>query len=496
MFHISDVKRFLRCPIGFHLEQSEEKREFHPFVRLDERITDLAERKLGIQEAFVGEKGDDPQRAMEALSSYSWLMKARFEYHDLRIKVPFLHKTDDGWELFFLFTGIYPHGDDTTFYCATVWVLENLGLKLNHIRIIHLNAEYVRGRQLDPDALFTISDALYNNNNNPTIPLESIIRGRMRDFDTVLAQMRQLNETNLPEPVRTHLCTGRNRCSYYSQCFGDQLEEPDNSITHLSCSQYRYDMKNEGLDRLKDADIERIEGSRMQYAQICADANGGLFVDKMALKQWLSHVKYPISFLDFEWERFAVPPYEGMKPYDVLPFEYALYILHEDGSTENRVYLNVHDDRRNMAENLIRDIPEAGTVVAYNATSAESVRIREFQTLYPDLAEKLASINERMEDLQIPFITGTIYDVRMRGQWSLKVIMSMMNDPGYQDLDINQGMEAVYQWRHLDYDDETPQEEKKKIVEDLRKYCGMDAYAMTVIYNWLKSLVSEETDRK
>ena len=31
-------------------------------------------------------------------------------------------------------------------------------------------------------------------------------------------------------------------------------------------------------------------------------------------------------------------------------------------------------------------------------------------------------------------------------------------------------------------------EEKEKIIEDLKKYCGMDAYAMTVVYRWLVSL--------
>ena len=116
------------------------------------------------------------------------------------------------------------------------------------------------------------------------------------------------------------------------------------------------------------------------------------------------------------------------------------------------------------------------------------MRIQEFAQLFPDLSKKLLSINERMEDLQLPFLSGTVYDTRMRGQWSLKSIMSMMDDPGYQSLDIRQGMDAVFQWRHLDYNDEVDQEEKNKIIEDLKKYCGMDSYAMTVVYNWLKKM--------
>ena len=92
----------------------------------------------------------------------------------------------------------------------------------------------------------------------------------------------------------------------------------------------------------------------------------------------------------------------------------------------------------------------------------------------------------RMEDLQLPFSSGTVYDVRMRGFWSLKTIMSMMDDEGYKNLDIREGMDAVFQWRLLDYDDESADTEK--ITEDLKAYCGMDSYAMTVVYKWLLEL--------
>lgn len=160
--------------------------------------------------------------------------------------------------------------------------------------------------------------------------------------------------------------------------------------------------------------------------------------------------------------------------------------MEEDGTVKKKVYLNIHDDRRDMAENLVKDIPEIGSVIAYNADGAEKVRIQEFADMYPDLSDKLLSINERMEDLQLPFVSGIIYDIKMRGQWSLKAIMGMMDDPGYHALDIRQGMDAVFQWRHLDYNEDI--EEKDKIIEDLKKYCGMDSYAMTVVYQWLKEI--------
>ena len=95
----------------------------------------------------------------------------------------------------------------------------------------------------------------------------------------------------------------------------------------------------------------------------------------------------------------------------------------------------------------------------------------------------LLDMNSRMKDLQIPFISGMIYDVRMRGSWTLKQIMSMMEDPGYSQLEIRQGMDAVFQWRQLDRDEDV---NKDEIIDDLKKYCGMDSWAMVVVFKWIR----------
>ena len=143
-----------------------------------------------------------------------------------------------------------------------------------------------------------------------------------------------------------------------------------------------------------------------------------------------------------------------------------------------------------MAEGLILDIPAAGTVIAYNAEGAEKIRIQELADQFPEYAPQLLDINARMKDLQVPFATGMVYDVRMNGLWSLKKIMAMMDDPGYKDLDIAQGMQAVFQWRHLDRSEEDADSEK--ILQELKAYCGMDSYAMSVVYQWLLKIVRSE----
>ncbi len=486
MYHISDVTKYLRCPRLFMLDREQSRPAFRQFIRMDEQITDLAAEKLRVQNAFTGKRGDDPAAALQALTDREWLVKARFEYHGLRIKVPFLHRSGDVFDLYFLFAGLLPKVSDMTFYSATLWVLEGLGIPLGRIYIIHFNGDYIRGRELDTDALFVVDACFYNDHGNASGDAEELIRSRMRDYDVILTEMDALSEKDIPAPVRTNRCSGRMKCRFYSACFPQEGEEEDNSILFLNSAQYKYLMHDEGRKYLRDADPALLEGSLGQYAQVMADRRNGLFADKEALRSWLGELEYPLTFVDFEWERFAVPPYEGMRPYDVLLFEYSVDVMHEDGRRYHNVFLDVHDDRAHLVRSLLADIPESGSIIAYNAAGAEMIRLEELAEQLPEYGERLRALNRRMKDLQLPFESGIVYDVRMRGQWSLKRIMSMMDDPGYRDLDIRDGMEAVYQWRYLDK--ETADVDRAKIEEELKAYCGMDSYAMTVVLKWLEGL--------
>ncbi|MCH4207787.1 MAG: DUF2779 domain-containing protein [Solobacterium sp.] len=494
MYHISDCKKFNRCPRLFLQSRQEETHPlYQSYVRLDEAVTDLAVQKLGIKDYFLGQRSEEPEHALEALKTYDWLVKARFEYQDLRVKVPFLHRNGDGWDLYFLFAGLYPHASDIQFYNDMVWVLKGNHINLKEIRMIHLNADYVRGTELDPIQLFTISDSFYNDRCNPTIQIKQCLEQNETDLTDLLKRMKAAEEGPMPSPQRSNRCAGRQKCRFYDDCFQNEVQQPCDSILTLIGAKARYDMMKEGRTRLKDADETRIEGTRQQYAEIMADRSGGLYADQIALKTWMSDIQYPISFLDFEWECYAIPPYEGMKPYDVLPFEYSLHIMQEDGSLTHKVFLSIHDDREELADSLIKEIPETGSIVAYNAYGAEQIRIQELADRFKDKRAKLLNMNARMKDLQMPFLLGTVYDTRMNGCWTLKQIMSMMDDPGYQDLEIRKGMDAVFQWRHLDREEED-EATSREIVEGLKAYCGMDSYAMTVVYHWLQGIIESQKE--
>lgn len=50
---------------------------------------------------------------------------------------------------------------------------------------------------------------------------------------------------------------------------------------------------------------------------------------------------------------------------------------------------------------------------------------------------------------------------------------------------INEGMKAVYSWRDIDKEIDTDEE---KTIEELKKYCGLDAYGLVIVYRWLREI--------
>ena len=104
-------------------------------------------------------------------------------------------------------------------------------------------------------------------------------------------------------------------------------------------------------------------------------------------------------------------------------------------------------------------------------------------------AEMLEQINSRMVDLALPFSRGLIYDVRMRGLFSLKVLESIVDsEHPYSDLEINNGLKAVEIYRMMCHLDD--EEQKKQLLDHLYEYCGMDSFSMLKVYKWLLELTS------
>ena len=282
-------------------------------------------------------------------------------------------------------------------------------------------------------------------------------------------------------------CTRGYKCGYLNECFPNSVE--DDSIETLMSSQYKYQMKDEGIVSLKDADISRIEGFRQQYAQIMASKLGGLFYDYAALKTWLNDISQDvICYLDFEWLSYLYPPYQGMKPYDVLVFQYSLHI-EQNNELKHINYIGENDCRKAFIESLIENVPKQGHILVYNMEGAEKLRLMQLAKQFPQYEEQLKQIWERMIDLSLPFSTGNVYHIAMKGSYSLKTLVPIFSNYHYEDLDVSSGMDAVATYQlYLKAEDE----EKARLFEELKQYCALDTYGEYIVYHALKKMVGDE----
>ena len=480
MYHISDIKKYLRCE-RLYFFSKDDNNAFRPYLRFDENIVELLLEYFGIREYYEGVRNDPGDRFFNEIDNYEWFVHPRFVDGELRINIPFMHRKGEIYDLCFVYYSTQIKEIDLLSYRICLKVLNRQGIKVDDIYVVYLNGGYVNEGTLDVQKLFKCINTFKEKR------IIDLVKEGDFDYDATIAEMENF-DPDKHKPVKNRYCRLYGLCDYYATCFPNEKDEPDDSILYLVSSRNKNKMYHQGIKLLKDTDLSQLEGNRVQYAQVMASRNGGLYLEKLALKNWLSKIEErPISFIDFEWDRYLIPKYEKMKPMDVVCFEFALYYIDEDGHMEHRTFIGTGDCRREFVEALFQYVPEKGPILAYNAIGAECLRLKELADVYPEYADGLNKLIERFVDLAYPFDEGLIYDTRMQGNFSLKKLVDICSDYSYKDLDIYDGMEAVYNWRNIDRNETNDD----KVFKDLEEYCSLDAYGLFLVYKWLVELIVE-----
>ncbi len=480
MYHITDLKKYLKCPRLYFYSKDEEA-SFNHYLRSDESLIELLVRFLRVDSYFKGTVGDSNDVFLSNKDKYDYFVKIRFESNNFRIKVPIMHKvSEDLYDIYFVHNGVTIKELDFSYFSLTIEVLKKLNIEINKVFLAYINKDYVFSNILDIEQLFILID------NIDDIDLYDLFVGKIYDFKSIINRIESTS-LNSYLPHKTRICHARGVCPYYYDCFKEEANIEDDSILTLVSSANKDVMYKKGIRLLKDVDVSLLEGNRVQYGQIMASKKGGQFVLKYALKDWLKKLDTrPITFIDFEWDTYLIPEFDGMKPLDVLPFEFVLYTLDENDNLNKFSFLGKGDCRKEFAQGLIKYIPSKGPIVAYNAYGAECRRINELANYFEEYRDELLDIKYRFVDLAEPFLEGLVYDTRMRGNFTLKKLVNVVSNMDYKSLEINDGMKAVFNWRNID---KGLSEDDDRVKEELIKYCGLDAYGLYLVYKWLLSLI-------
>lgn len=315
-------------------------------------------------------------------------------------------------------------------------VLEGNGFTVRNISVIHVNNQYVREGDVNPKELTTFADVT-----------EDVHEIAMKTPEYMEAAKKAAEQAEMPDPNPELAKLGSK--SEWMKVY-ENIFPPEPKIW--------------------PEDIQPV-------------------INKQEIERFLGELKYPLYFFDYETMQGLVPYFDGQRPYQQVPFQYSLHIIHEPGGeVEHREYL--HKENTNpapeLAKQLVEDMGNSGSIITWNMRFEKSVN-EELGRMYPEYAEQITAINERVVDLMIPFKAKWYDDPRCEGSASIKKVLPVVcPELSYKDLGIQDGNSAQRLWMEAVLD-ETRADQKEQILADLTEYCKMDTWAMVKIFDVLKS---------
>lgn len=199
----------------------------------------------------------------------------------------------------------------------------------------------------------------------------------------------------------------------------------------------------------------------------------------------LAALPYPRYYMDFETTQMAVPAWAGTRPYEQLPFQWSCHVEKADGSLEQHGFLDLsgHPPMRAFAESLIAYVGGVGPVFTYS--SFERTVLGSCAARFPDLAERLGAIMERIVDLR-PLTERSYYHPQMMGSWSIKsVIATIAPELDYAALgEVQDGTQAQVAYLEAIHPRTAPAR-RQAIERDLLTYCKHDTLAMVRLVHFL-----------
>jgi len=360
------------------------------------------------------------------------------------------------------------------------YVISNLGIRVKDFSIIYINNQYVRKGELDLEELFTTESVL-----ELILPLQKLVKENVERFKKVILKKK------MPEFEIGEHCYNPYTCGFFNYC---RKHIPEDSIFDFSGMHLakKYELYRNGIIRLDDVP-EDYSLNKNNRLQLDVHRNGKPLMDKKAIKNFLSDLNYPLYFMDFETFQPAVPLFDNSKPYQQIPFQYAVFLKKNKSSdAEHFEFLAEpgEDPRKKFIENLLKVIKGKGDVLVYNKTF-EITRLNEIARDYPVFADEIEKLISRIKDLMVPFQKKYYYAPEMKGSYSIKAVLpALVPELSYDELEINEGGLASIAYESLQA--ETDLMFIAEIKQQLLEYCKLDTLGMVRILEKLEALMDKK----
>jgi len=366
------------------------------------------------------------------------------------------------------------HIDDVAFQKT---VAELNGFTVAGCFVITANSEYIRRGEIVPDELFTVND------------VSAVVDTKIAETSVRIADAVKYLTTE-PMPNLTEYCDGNKLdCSFIKHHFPDLPEYTVFDIAYLKHDKRRR-LLNDGIIAITDVPDDFVLSAK-QKIQVSAAKSGEIIIDKAEIASRVGSWEYPLHFLDYETFSYAIPHFDGVRPFQQMCFQYSLHTIAEaGGEIKHSHFLSKGDDDppHAMAAHLSQAMEGGiGTVFVWYEPF-EKGRNKEMSVMYPEFAAFFEEVNIKTYDLMKIFSDNLYIHPEFKGRTSIKKVLPVLCPQlSYAGLGIGDGMTASISWFHMAtkrHDDARCQE----IFDDLRTYCHLDTMAMVEIFNFLRML--------
>lgn len=401
------------------------------------------------------------------------IYEAAFSFDNVFVKADILHKGTDGWELYEVKSSLDVKDVYINDTAIQYYVLEGSGLKVTKAAVVHINNQYVRDGAIEVNKLFTIADITDEATKRQAAIKEEVIK------------LQEMLKGDMPDIDIGEHCKDPYPCDFQGHCW---QHIPENSVFSLAGKGVnKFDLYRQGIVRLEDIPLDILNKS--QRMQVEAFLQQKEFIDKSVVKTFLNSLWYPVCFFDFETFYIPIPPFDGVKPYQQVPFQYSIHCLENEKTGLRHIECLANpniDHRKELLVNLLDSIPENACVIAWNSSFEVQV-LHNLAEWFPEYKDRIDGIIANTRDIAAPFKQRSIYSWRMNGSFSLKTVLPVfVPELSYEGLDIRHGgmaMDAYFRMCALKDSSEIEQ-----IRKGLLAYCKLDTLAMVKILEKVKAM--------
>jgi hypothetical protein len=336
------------------------------------------------------------------------------------------------------------------------YVLEGAGIKVKKTTLLHVNGKYVRHGDVDVEKFFTASDVT-----EEVLELLPGVSARVKEFHAVAASKDE------PKVEIGEQCSDPYECPFAAHCWKHVPEYSIYDIARLSWKK-KNALRDMGILRIEDVPAD-FDLNPSQRRQVEIARSGKPYADREGISECVGRYEYPLYFLDFETVNPAIPPYDGLRPFQQLPFQASLHIRHKPGGPlkhESFLADARKDPRGPLRDWLKKHVGPKGSMLAYNAS---------FEARCLEELGGLDYIKERLVDAADPYRKGFFAHPEFKGRWSIKAVLpTLVPGMDYSGLAIKDGSEAQLAYLGL----MKGVGDAAKVRKALEAYCSQDTLGM------------------